>query len=64
MRPINDRTKDDKFKPTIFKFYYFTTGDTAIVDQINDFFTTRAKSFCWGMLVLYYVRHSLSSFEN
>ena len=43
---------DDKFKPQIFKFYDFTKGGTDIVDQMNDFFTTRAKS--WAMVVLYY----------
>ena len=48
MRPIHDRTKDDKFKPTIFKFYYFTTGDTAIVDQINDFFYCTCKIVLLG----------------
>ena len=45
MRPMNTCTKDnDKFKPQIFKFYDFTNGDTDIVDQMNNFFTTCAKS--------------------
>ena len=56
MRPMDACTNnDDKFKPKIFKFYDFTKGGTDIVDQMNDFFTTRAKSNRWAMVVLYYM---------
>ena len=56
MRPMDACTKDDdKFKPQIFKFYDFTKGATDIVDQMNDFFTTRAKSNRWAIVVLYYM---------
>ena len=52
-------TKDDnKSKPQIFKFYDFTKGGTDIVDQMNDYFTTRAKSLRWVMIVLYYMLHT------
>ena len=37
-RPVHSCTKDDnKSKPQIFKFYYFTKGGTDIADQMNDF---------------------------
>ena len=55
-RPMHSCTKDDnKSKPQIFKFYDFTKGGTGIVDQMNDYFTTRAKSLRWVMIVLYYM---------
>ena len=42
MRPMDACTKDDdKFKPQIFKFYDFTKGGMDIVNQMNDFFTTK-----------------------
>ena len=44
-RPMHSCTKDNnKSKPQIFRFYDFTKGGTDIVDQINDYFTTTAKS--------------------
>ena len=56
MRPMDDCIKDDnKFKPQIFKFYDFTKGGMDIVDQLNDFFTTHAKSDRWAIVVLYYM---------
>ena len=56
MRPMDACTKDDdKFKSQIFKFHNFTKGGTDIVDQMNDFFTTRAKSNRRAMVVLYYM---------
>ena len=56
MRPMDACTKDDdKFKLEIFTFYYFTKRGTDIVDQMNDFFTTCAKSNRWAMVVLYYM---------
>ena len=55
-RPMHSCTKDDnKSKPQIFKFYDFTKGGTDIFDQMNDYFTTRAKSLRWVMIVLYYM---------
>ena len=55
-RPLHYCTKDDqKSKPQIFKFYGFTKRGTDIVDQINDYFTTRAKSSRWVIIVLYYM---------
>ena len=58
-RPMHSCTKDDnKSKPQIFKFYDFTKGGTGIVDQMNDYFTTRAKSLRWVMIVLYYMLDS------
>ena len=54
MRPMHGCSKDDdKLRPQIFKFYDFTKGCRNIVDQMNDFFTTRAKSNRWTMVVLY-----------
>ena len=56
MRPMDACTKDDdNFKPQIFKFYDFTKDDTDIVNQMNNFFTTHAKSNRWAMVVLYYM---------
>ena len=46
---------DDEFKPQIFKFCDFNKGGTDIVDQLNNFFPTHAKSNCWAMVVLYYI---------
>ena len=41
-RPMHSCTKgDNKSIPQIFKFYDFTKGGTDIVDQMNDYFTTR-----------------------
>ena len=43
-RPMHSCTTDNnKSKPQIFKFYDFTNSGTGIVDQMNDYFTTRAK---------------------
>ena len=56
MRPMDAFTKDDdKLKPQIFKFHDFMKGGTDIVDQMNDFFTTCAKSNRRAMVVLYYM---------
>ena len=55
-RPMYSCTKEDnKSKPQIFTFYSFTKGGTDIVDQMNDYCTTRAKSLRWVMIVLYYM---------
>ena len=45
LRPLNGKTKDDKKqKPAFQKLYDFTKGDTDIVDQLIDYYTTRAAS--------------------
>ena len=46
---------DNKSKPQICKFYDFTKGGTDIVDQMNNYFTTRAKSLRWAMIVHFYM---------
>ena len=49
-------TKDfNKSNSQIFKFYDLTKGGTDIVDQMNNYFTTRAKSLRWAMIVLFYM---------
>ena len=64
--PMHSCTKDDnKSKPQIIKFYDFTKGGTDIVDQMNDYFTTRAKSLRWGNdCSLLYAGHSLCKCKN
>ena len=53
---MDSYTKDEhKSKSWIFKFHDFTKGGTDIVDQINDYVTTIAKSLRWVMIVLYYM---------
>ena len=55
-RPMHSSTKDDnKSEPQIFKFYDFKKGGIDIVDQMNYYFTTRAKSLWWVIIVVYYV---------
>ena len=45
VHPMKKKTKDDKKdKPAIYKFYDFTKGGTDIVDQMNDFYATRAET--------------------
>ena len=44
---------DGKEKLQIIKFYYFTKGRTDMVDQMNDYYTTRSKSCRWVMSALY-----------
>ena len=42
---MKKKTKDGKKdKLAIYKFYNFTKGDTDIVDQMNDFYTTCPKT--------------------
>ena len=56
MRPLHKKTKDDKKeKPAIYKLYDFTKGGTDIVDQMNDCYTTRAKTLRWSTLGFYYM---------
>ena len=55
-RPMHSCTNEDnKSEPQIFIFYDFKKGGTDIFDQMNDYFTTRAKSLRWVMIVLYYM---------
>ena len=50
-RPMDSATKDDeKFKPQIAKFYNFTKGSTDIVDQLNAYYSSRAKLLRWIMM--------------
>ena len=46
---------DGKEKLQIIKFYYFTKGGTDMVDQMNDYYTTRSKSCRWVMSALLYM---------
>ena len=56
MRPLHKKTKDDrKEKPAIYKLYDFTKAGTDIVDQMNDCYTTRAKTLRWSTLGFYYM---------
>ena len=55
-RPLHGKAIDDgKEKPQIIKFYDFTKGGTDIVDQLNDYYTTRLKSCHWFMVALSYM---------
>ena len=52
-KPLHGKTIDDgKEKPQIIKFYDFTNSGTDIVDQLNDYHTTRSNSCCWVMVAL------------
>ena len=54
--PLHGKTIDnDKEKPQIIKFYDFTKGETDIVDQLNDYYTTKSKSCRWVMVALLYM---------
>ena len=56
MRPLHKKTKNDKKeKAAINKLYDFTKGGTDIVDQMNDCYTTRAKTLRWSTLGFYYM---------
>ena len=57
---MKKKTKDDKKnKPTIYKFYDFTKGGTDIVDQMNDIYTSRAKTSRWSVLAFYYMLNTI-----
>ena len=47
------KTSDDgKEKPQIITFYSFKKREMDIVDQLNDYYTTRSKSYRWVMVAL------------
>ena len=51
---MKKKTKNDKKdKPAIYKFYDFMKGGTDIEDQMNDFYTTCAKTSRWSVLAFY-----------
>ena len=55
LRPLKGITKDDqKEKPALYKLYDFTKGGTDIVDQLNDFYSTRSKSLRWVCVAMFY----------
>ena len=55
-RPLHNKKIDDgKGKRQTIKFYDFTKGGTNIVDQLNDYYTTRSKSCRWVMVALLYM---------
>ena len=54
--PMRKKTRDDqKEKPAIYKFYDFTKDVPDTVDQINDFYTKRAKIHKWTVLAYYHM---------
>ena len=56
MRPTPGITKDDgKSKPVIMKFYDFTKGGTDIVDQLNDYYSCRARTNRWDLVSFFYI---------
>ena len=56
VRAMKRKAKDDqKYKSTIYKFYDFTKDGTVIADQMNDFYSTCAKTSRWSMLAFYYM---------
>ena len=46
---------DGKEKPKLIKFFHFTEGGTDIVDQLNDYCTTRSNFCRWVMVALLYM---------
>ena len=55
LRPLPGITKDDeKDIPASYKLYDFTQGGTDIVDQLNDFYSTRSQSLRWVNVALFY----------
>ena len=55
LRPLKGMTKDDqKDKPAIYKLYDFSKGGTDIVDQLNDFYSTRTKFLRWVIVSMFY----------
>ena len=55
-RPFHEKTIDDgKKKSQIIKFYDFTKGGTDVVEQMNDYNTTRSRSCRWVSVALSYM---------
>ena len=52
---FTQKNDDKKEKPAIYKLYDFTKGGTDIVDQMNNCYTTRAKTLRWSTLKFYYM---------
>ena len=46
---------DGKSKPVIIKFYDFMKGGTNIVDQLNDYYSCRARTNCWGLVSFFHI---------
>ena len=58
---MKKKTKDDKKdKPAIYKFYDFAKGGTYIVDQMNNIYTTRAKTSRVNAKTLWCIKHEKS----
>ena len=47
--------KQKKQKPALLKLCDFTKGGTDIVDQLIDYYTTRAASRRWDIIAFYYI---------
>ena len=55
MRPISGITEDDgKSKPAIMKSYDFKKGGTDIADQLNDYYSYRARTNRWDLVSFLY----------
>ena len=55
-RPLHGKGIDDgKEKPQIIKLYDFIKPGMDIVDQLDDYYTTRSKSCRWVMVALLYM---------
>lgn len=56
VRPLPGIIKDgNKQRQSIYRFYELTKGGKDIVDQLNDFYTTRSKSKRWDILIFFYM---------
>ena len=55
MRPTSGITEDDgKSKPAIMKSYDFKKGGTDIADQLNDYYSYRARTNRWDLVSFLY----------
>ena len=65
MQPLPGITKDDnKQKSPIYKFYDFTKGSVDIVNQLNNFYTTRSKSKRWDILTMFYILDTIRVYSK
>lgn len=53
VEPLLGVTKDDKFKPAIYKLCDFTKGGTDIVEQRVGFYSYKSKSPRWTMVAFF-----------